>query len=225
MNGWRRKDWEQLNVLLGVIAGEETAERMANDLARRFGSLSVLLEAARSDQDIVGVSERAQQLLSLVPELARRRRLEEFGPNPLLDTRAKAAEFVKTLYIGTGYEMPLILCLDEELRLMRYRVLNEGSHTEVQFRPRMVVQEAMRSGASAVILCHNHPSGRAFFSEADVSVTEKARTMFGLIGLSLVDHLLVAGEKVVGMRGQRFVNERDWQRSGRLIPMLGKWIR
>lgn len=223
MNGWQRKERELLKDMIGMAAGDEKAARMTDELARRFGSLSVLLEAARSGRSVVDIPENIQMLLSMIPELTRRRRLEAFGLNPLLDVRSKASEYVKGLYVGIGYEMPMVLCLDEELRLIRCGTLNEGGLTEVQFRPRVVVQEAMQSGAAAVILCHNHPSGRPFFSEADVSVTEKTRSMLSLIGLSLVDHLLVAGEKTIGMRGQRFVNERDWLRSGRLIPPLGKW--
>ena len=225
MRWWAHGDGEQLRALLEIICAPERAEKITEEMSVRFGSLSVLLEAARCDKDVVGLSESAQLLLTLVPELSRRRRLERFGERPLLDTRSRAGEFARVLYTGARSEMLLLLCLDEEMRLVQYRMMEEGSLTEVQFRPRAVAQEVLRSGAPAVILCHNHPSGWLHFSETDVSATEKLRSRFGLLGLSLVDHLLIAGDGVIGMRGQSFIDERLWRKQAKLSPPLAEWAR
>ena len=40
-----------------------------------------------------------------------------------------------------------------------------------------------------------------------------------------MDHLLIAGDGVIGMRGQSFVNERTWRMNAKLAPTLTEWIR
>jgi DNA repair protein RadC len=52
-----------------------------------------------------------------------------------------------------------------------------------------------RSGASACILAHSHPSGVPDFSDSDMVATRKLAESLGMIGVNLVDHIVVgAGE-------------------------------
>jgi len=50
---------------------------------------------------------------------------------------------------------------------------------------------AMRAGAAAVILVHNHPAGIAEPSQADKLVTRRLREALALVDISVRDHLIV----------------------------------
>lgn len=49
-------------------------------------------------------------------------------------------------------------------------------------------------GAPAVVLCHNHPNGSADPSQSDLRMTRKADKICKLLGVSLVDHVIVAAD-------------------------------
>ncbi len=60
--------------------------------------------------------------------------------------------------------------------------------------PREVVKEALRHGAAAVILVHNHPSGHLEPSVADEQITERLRQALELVEVRVLDHVIVSTE-------------------------------
>ena len=67
-------------------------------------------------------------------------------------------------------------------------------HTSVY--PREVVMAALRRNASGVMLAHNHPSGMAEPSEADIKLTRSLSQALALIDVRVLDHFVVAGTQV-----------------------------
>ena len=68
------------------------------------------------------------------------------------------------------------------------------THTSVY--PREVVKAALRRNAAAVILAHNHPSGVADPSEADLRLTSALVQALALVDIRVLDHFVVAGTQV-----------------------------
>jgi DNA repair protein RadC len=58
--------------------------------------------------------------------------------------------------------------------------------------PRVILSAALLSGASAMVLAHNHPSGSSEPSEADTTSTRQIAQGAKLLGIKLLDHLVVA---------------------------------
>ena len=58
--------------------------------------------------------------------------------------------------------------------------------------PRDVFYEAIKENASAVIVCHNHPSGEVEPSEEDVDCTKKLLEASKIIGIPILDHIIIA---------------------------------
>lgn len=56
---------------------------------------------------------------------------------------------------------------------------------------RLIFQAAIKSNASAIIICHNHPSGNRFPSEADTRITYKIKEAGDLLDIKLLDHLII----------------------------------
>ena len=85
----------------------------------------------------------------------------------------------------------VILCLDNQNRLIGEETMSNGTINQTAVYPREVVNAALKSHAQSVILVHNHPSGEAKPSRADIAVmrdTEKALTV---MGMTLQDHLII----------------------------------
>jgi DNA repair protein RadC len=62
--------------------------------------------------------------------------------------------------------------------------------------PREVVKACLSHNAAAVTFAHNHPSGIAEPSQADIAITERLRKALALIDVRVLDHLIVCGEVV-----------------------------
>jgi DNA repair protein RadC len=60
---------------------------------------------------------------------------------------------------------------------------------------------AFEVGARAVVLAHNHPSGEASPSEADITVTQRLNRSLSELEIVLFDHVIVGGATIYSMRG------------------------
>ena len=92
------------------------------------------------------------------------------------------------------------LVLDSKNRLIADE--EQGSdtvnHTPVYVRE--VVKRALELGATALILCHNHPSGDATPSSADITVTREIADAAKKLGIVVHDHLIIGRSSHVSLR-------------------------
>ena len=56
---------------------------------------------------------------------------------------------------------------------------------------RLIFQGALKTNASGIIVCHNHPSGNAFPSESDRKITQKIKEAGNLLDIQLLDHIII----------------------------------
>ena len=63
--------------------------------------------------------------------------------------------------------------------------------------PREVVKRCLHHNAAAVIFAHNHPSGLAEPSQADISITRRLTTALNTIDVRVLDHVVVGRAEVV----------------------------
>jgi DNA repair protein RadC len=84
------------------------------------------------------------------------------------------------------------LYLDGKLRLVRDALITEGTVDEAPLYPREIIRRALDCAATGIILVHNHPSGDAYPSAADVEATARLALSARHLGITLHDHLIVA---------------------------------
>lgn len=93
-----------------------------------------------------------------------------------------------------------IALLNARNRLIALREVCKGTIDACAVHPRDIFSVAILEGATGVILVHNHPSGNPQPSQEDISLTERMRDGAKTLGIRLMDHLIVAGDRVVSMR-------------------------
>jgi len=86
------------------------------------------------------------------------------------------------------------LYLDTRHRVIALEELFQGTIDGASVHPREVVRRAMEVNAAAVILAHNHPSGVAEPSQADLRITQRLRDALALVDIRVLDHVIVATE-------------------------------
>jgi len=88
-------------------------------------------------------------------------------------------------------EEVVVLLLDARHRPLGVETVAVGTVNASRLQPRDVFAPALRSGAVAVIIGHNHPSGDSSPSRADRTVTAALRAAGELLGVSVLDHVIV----------------------------------
>lgn len=114
----------------------------------------------------------------------------------LCDTPAKAADYWK-LHIPSHpvfnpeQECFVVLFLNTRRRVKGHQLVTMGSQDTLLVHPREVFRAAIVMAANSVILMHNHPSGEATPSEADVKVTRDLIRAGQLLKIEVLDHVIV----------------------------------
>ena len=91
------------------------------------------------------------------------------------------------------------LFLDNQHNVIEFEELFFGTVNASSVHPRVVVQRALAHNAGAVILVHNHPSGKAEASLADIDITRTLKDILKVVDVRVLDHLIIAGKEVVSL--------------------------
>jgi DNA repair protein RadC len=92
-----------------------------------------------------------------------------------------------------------VLLLDARHRLLRASLVTRGTADTSLVHAREVFREAVREGASGVILVHNHPSGDPRPSPEDRTVTQQLCRAGSVVGIPILDHVIVGDGRFVSM--------------------------
>jgi DNA repair protein RadC len=117
-------------------------------------------------------------------------------PNNFITSVADTKAFLKLKLEQLEHEVFSVILLNNKHGVIQYKQMFRGTIDGASVYPREVVKEALTYNASAVILAHNHPSGNAEPSRADITITAKLKEALALIDVRVLDHLIV-GEDVV----------------------------
>ena len=75
--------------------------------------------------------------------------------------------------------------------MIEFKVMFKGTINASGVYPREVVKQALKVNASAVIFAHNHPSGNAEPSQADIRVTTRLKEILEIVEVRVLDHFIV----------------------------------
>jgi DNA repair protein RadC len=170
------------------------ASRLAADLAARSRHSPAQL---RRDLDL---SRGAAVRLAAAFALGRRVEKSVREPRVPLRSPALVHELMAPEMRGLARETFHALLLDGKHRLQRRHRVSEGTLTSSLVHPREVFGPAIREGAAALIVVHNHPSGDPEPSAEDLSVTRRLIEAGALLGVPLLDHVVVTDERYVSIR-------------------------
>ena len=110
-----------------------------------------------------------------------------------------AARYLQQRIGFESRELFACLFLNVRHQLLHWEVLFKGSVNKAHVHPREVLRRALELNAAAVILSHNHPSGVAEPSQADILLTRELRGLLQRIDVSVLDHIIVARSHYVSL--------------------------
>ena len=183
---------ELVAILLRTGLKGRNAVDVGKDLLTRYGSLHALARASLEDlQQFKGIGRDKAVTLVAAFTLARKMAEELRREAPLLDTPDAVANLMREDARLRAVETFQILLLNTRRRLIDVVKISDGTLDTLLVHPRDVFRPAIAANAAAVVLLHNHPSGEATPSEADIKVTRDLIRAGQLLKIEVLDHVIL----------------------------------
>lgn len=122
-------------------------------------------------------------------------------PGRRLDRPAAIYNFMADAY-RSPVERFYAIVLDRQHRVLGVVIVSQGSVSETQVHPREAFAPAIEARASSVVFVHNHPSGSARASDADVGVTKRLIEAGQIVGIEVLDHVVIGDQSFVSLRAE-----------------------
>ena len=201
-------DHQLLELLLCYAIPQGDVNGLAHALLDQFGSLAGVFDALPPSLTRVdGVGEHTAVLLKLIPKLAGRYSTIRSSPGDILASSRAARDYLLPYFqTGPRNEMVYLVCMDAKYKVLGCHKLGEGTVNAADITPRRVVELALAHNASAVLLAHNHVSGLALPSNADLLTTETLSRVLREVGVELADHLIFTEDDMVSLKDSGLLN-------------------
>ena len=177
--------------LLRVAVGDEEGTELGRVLARVDG----LRELLRADREVLvrrcGLSPASVARVQALAEITRRARTRRILSGLRFRSSRDVYDHFGPRLGDLRYERFLVLMLDGKHRVTRERLISQGTLTSSPVHPREVYGPAVREGAAALVLVHNHPSGDPSPSADDLAITRRLVEAGEIVGISVVDHVII----------------------------------
>lgn len=189
-----------LEILLFYCVQRADTNPIAHELIKKYGSVAAVLDAPVEElATFKGLSERSAILLKLIMPIAQRYIYDKQEQKPTFKSLDSIGKYILGTFLGETREKVGVMCLDAKGSMLNFAFLGDGNLDSVGLSNRDLVKRVLDCGATAAVLCHNHPNGIALPSDNDISLTKQAAETLSNIGVQLIDHVIVADSDFVSM--------------------------
>ncbi len=194
-------DGELLALVLGTGRAGLPVGVLAAMLLEEHGGISGLARAGIGElvaRTGVGTAKAARLMAAI--ELGRRAiTAASRDVTARMPDRAAVEAWAKPRLATLDHEELWLLALDGHHGLRSARRVASGGIHGLHVAARDPLRVALREGASAFVLVHNHPSGDPAPSPEDVAFTRTVERAAGVVGIPLLDHVVIARRRATSM--------------------------
>jgi DNA repair protein RadC len=191
--------------LLAIVLGRGSKEENVIDCSRRVlreQNLHYLAEQSLPElAKTFGDDQVKAMKVSAMFELFRRtNRLKVQGFSTKIQSAEDVYHYFADRLAEKKKEYFYALCLDTKNRIISETLVSVGILDASLIHPREVFNPAVKASCHGVILVHNHPSGEAEASAADIEVTKMLYKAGEIIGISVIDHIIIGKHNYISMK-------------------------
>ncbi len=185
-------DYELLELLLFQALPRGDVKPLAKALIARFKSFAGVMAASPGELAAVdGIGDAAIVTIKTVQAAALRMSRQELIDRPVINSWKKLLDYCHAAMAYEKVEQFRLLFLDGKNALIADEVQQKGTVNHTPVYVREVVKRALELGASAIVMCHNHPSGDPSPSKDDIAMTREVAAAADKLGIALHDHLII----------------------------------
>ena len=197
--------------LIAILMGSGNTEESAVDLAKRILSdvQDNLIELSRlSVNDLSkykGIGNAKAISIVAALELGVRRRGSEVIKRNKVQSSGDAFEVFQQYMGDSVYEQFMVILLNQANSIIRTVRISEGGIAGTAADPKRIFKSALQHNAVALILGHNHPSGKLAPSNVDISLTKKIKAAGKLLDISVLDHIIIGLDKYYSLADENLM--------------------
>ena len=191
-------DAELLAIFIRTGVNGKTAVDLSRDLLAEFGSLRKLIESdaqALCRTNGLGMAKYVQ--IQAAIELGKRYLESGLKQGDVLADPKATRDYLLAQLRAYPHEVFACLFLNNRHHIISFDKMFNGTIDGASVYPREVVKKALGHNAAAVIFAHNHPSGIAEPSNADISLTRRLKTALELVDIRVLDHFVIGDNQAV----------------------------
>ncbi len=183
--------------LIAILIGSGSRAESAVELSKRIlasinNNLNALGKLTVADLiKFKGIGDAKAISIITALELGRRRRLEEALELPKITGSKAIFEIMQPLIGEITTEEFWIVYLNNSNKVLYKSKLSSGGLTGTVVDVRLVFKKAVELNSTAIILCHNHPSGNLKPSDADIQLTKKMKLGGETLDVKVLDHIII----------------------------------
>lgn len=186
---------ELLAIVIGSGTKKEDVLAMSQKVVKEYGE-KLLLRRVDADtlSEELDIPITKALIIVAVGELGRRFYDKNTDGMAVIRTPQQAYAYLRDMH-NLPKECVRGIYLNTHHQVIHDEVISIGTVNSNLIHPREVFRAAIQHGAAGVILAHNHPSGNVEPSESDISITKQLVDAGRILGITLIDHIVVSGEK------------------------------
>jgi len=186
-------DAELIAILIGSGSRNESAVGLSKRiLASVDNNLNALGKLTITQLiNFKGIGEAKAISIMAAMELGRRRRAEDAVELKKISSSKMIFELMQPIIGELPHEEFWVLYLNNSNKVFSKSQQGKGGITGTIVDVRLVFKTALELGATALILCHNHPSGALVPSDADKQITRKLKSAGQNLDISVLDHVII----------------------------------
>ncbi len=186
-------DAELIAILMGSsgVSGINCVDWSRSVLTQAGGLFGLLNSAPDELLSMSGLGPARAAQICAVREMITRFVRSQIPRRMTVKDPEALAEYLRAALGNQKRETFRVVYMNKKLEIIEERDLFVGTIDETPVYPRDIVARALACHATAVILAHNHPSGRLQPSPEDIRVTEKVKAACALVGVRVLDHVIV----------------------------------
>ncbi len=186
-------DAELIAILIGSGNKQESAVALAKRILQSVdGNINELAKLSVAKLTLFkGIGEAKAISIITALELGKRRQLELALEKPKINSSKAVFNVMQPIVGDLEHEEFWVLFLNNSNKVLAKHQISKGGLTATIVDVRLLFKSALEFAAVAIIVCHNHPSGKLQPSNADKNLTQKIKTAGETLDIKLLDHLIV----------------------------------
>lgn len=197
-------DAELVAILIGSGSRNESAvqlsQRILASVDNNLNNLGKLSIAKLTE--FKGIGEAKAISIVAATELGRRRRAEETLELTKITSSKAVFEIMQPIIGELSHEEFWVLYLNNDSKVIFKSQISKGGITGTVADIRIVFKIAFEQNATAIILCHNHPSGKLQASDEDLKITKQLKLAGNQITIPVLDHIIITQNGFLSFRDQ-----------------------
>ena len=184
--------------LIAILIGSGSRNESAVELSKRIlasvdNNLNTLGKLSITKlMEFKGIGEAKAISIVAAMELGRRRREEETKELTKITSSTEVFMMMQPLIGELPHEEFWVLYLNNANKVIHKAQLSKGGITGTVVDNRMIFKIAFEQNATAIILVHNHPSGKLEPSDADISITKQLKLAGRQLSVPIQDHIIIS---------------------------------